>query len=211
MDDRRRAGRVAYIAQQPALDGAFTLEQYVSLGRHARPARPRAVRDAIERVGLAGVAGQAFGHLSVGQRQLASLARAIAQLDGDDVEPGDQVLLADEPAAALDPGHAIAAFGLLRESARSGRGVVAVVHDVAIASRFADHAVLLGGSDRDGGAVVLASGETSRVLTPENLRRAFGVRFAYVRALAAVPPETATPLEPKAHAGYDPMQDTPRA
>jgi iron complex transport system ATP-binding protein len=65
------------------------------------------------------------------------LARALA------VEA--EILLADEPVAALDPAHQLAAMAVLRAAAREGAGVVVVLHDLTLAVRFCDRVVALAG------------------------------------------------------------------
>ena len=53
------------------------------------------------------------------------------------------MLLADEPIAALDPLHQLQVMELLRATARKGRGVIVVLHDLALAARFCDRLILL--------------------------------------------------------------------
>jgi iron complex transport system ATP-binding protein len=172
---RRRAGVIGYVPQKADLAEAFSVEQVVRLGRHARPADDGAVGRALERMELADRADEPFGTLSAGQQQRATLARVLAQLDGGDIAPEAQTILADEPCAAMDPRHAIQAMGLLREQARRGRAVVMVLHDLTMAARFADRAVVLDGAGR-----VAAAGETDRTLTTDVLRGVFEVPFRRV-------------------------------
>ncbi|MDQ2106565.1 ATP-binding cassette domain-containing protein, partial [Azospirillum isscasi] len=109
--------------------------------------------------------GRIVGTLSGGERMRVLLARALAT--------EAPLLLADEPVAALDPGHQLACMTLLRDTVHGGngggRGVVAVLHDLTLAARFCDRLILLA----DGG--VLADGPPGRVLTDETLRAAYGI------------------------------------
>ena len=73
--------------------------------------------------------------LSGGERARALLARALA-VEAD-------MLLADEPAAALDPLHQLRTMALLSAAARKGTGVVAVLHDLTLAARFCDRLIVL--------------------------------------------------------------------
>ena len=84
------------------------------------------------------------------------------------------VLLADEPTAALDPAHEIAAMRVFSDLARQGRAVVASMHDLGQAARWCDRLVLL-----DRGRIA-ADGRPAEVLTPENLRASFGVSGAFL-------------------------------
>ena len=79
------------------------------------------------------------------------------------------MLLADEPIAALDPLHQLQVMELLRATARAGRGVIVVLHDLALAARFCDRLILLA----QGGIQV--EGVPARVLTDAHLTRAYGV------------------------------------
>jgi iron complex transport system ATP-binding protein len=102
-----------------------------------------------------------MSEVSGGERLRILLARALA-VEAD-------ILLADEPIAALDPLHQLQVMELLRMTARQGRGVVVVLHDLALAARFCDRLVLLAG----GG--VLAEGPPSMVLCDKHIATAYGV------------------------------------
>jgi iron complex transport system ATP-binding protein len=80
------------------------------------------------------------------------------------------VLLVDEPVAALDPRHQLVVLDVLRSQARAGTAVVAVMHDLSLAARFADRLVLM----LDGR--IAAHGAPAEVLTPAHLRQCFGVQ-----------------------------------
>ena len=171
---RERARSIAYIAQRPDAAFAYPVQQVVSLGRLAlrAPASEdaRAVRAALERVGMTEFAERPLTELSVGQQQRVAIARALAQLD----QPGSahpRVLLADEPIAALDPLHAVSTLRLFSELAREGIAVVVVLHDLLSAVRHADDAVVMRAGK------VVAAGNAHQVLTPEVLGPVFGMGF----------------------------------
>lgn len=165
---RALARTLAFVAQDhSALD--LTVEDLVLLGRYAH--RPRfartstvdrdAARAAVRLVGLDHLADRAVASLSGGERQLAHIARALAQ--------SAPVLLLDEPTAALDVRHQLTVMTLLRSLADDGCSVVVVLHDLDQAARFCDRiAVVHHGA-------VCAAGAPEAVLTPERIADVYGV------------------------------------
>jgi iron complex transport system ATP-binding protein len=180
---RLAASRIAFIPQAPSLAEPFTVRQVVRLGRFARPACETSVEAAIDEMGLAEAADEPFASLSAGQRQRVTLARALAQLEGGSPGAAEQVLLADEPCAAMDPRHGMHAMEVLGRQARRGRTVVVVLHDFPAALRFADRAVVLDGEGR-----LAAHDEAAVAMAAPVLSAAFGVPFARQEALLPAPP-----------------------
>jgi iron complex transport system ATP-binding protein len=172
MPPRRRAGRIAYVPQQPGAGEAFSVEQIVRMGRLSRSSVPGAVDDALELLSIGDLRREPFATLSAGQQQRVALARAVAQLMGDDVPAPHQAILADEPCSAMDPNHMVRAMDVLRRQARAGRAVVLVLHDLAAALRFADDALLL-----DSRGNLAAHGRVAEVLTPGMLANVYAVGF----------------------------------
>jgi ABC-type Mn2+/Zn2+ transport system ATPase subunit len=95
-----------------------------------RPGRSEreAARQALERVGLEGLAGETFGKLSGGQRQRVLIARALVQ--------DAQVLLMDEPFTGLDRSAAERLEALITALAAEGHGIVIATHDLEQARRW---------------------------------------------------------------------------
>jgi iron complex transport system ATP-binding protein len=122
---------------------ALAVEDRVALGRfpHCGPFRPHGIQDrtavahALEQAGITHLARRRLGTLSAGERQLAALARGLAQ------EP--ELLLLDEPAAHLDIGHQLRLFRVLDEVRDRGVAVVAVVHDLQRAAAWASRMLLI--------------------------------------------------------------------
>jgi manganese/iron transport system ATP-binding protein len=162
-------GRAGYVPQTDTLDADFpvSVRQVVMMGRYRRIGwwRPagasdrRAVADAIERVGLADLAGHRFGTLSGGQRQRALLARAIA------AEP--RLLLLDEPFNGVDAVSQEAIVDVLRALTAGGTALVLSTHDLTVARDLADLVCLVNGRQ-------WAVGPPARTLTAEPLRRTYG-------------------------------------
>ncbi len=170
---RTLASRIAYVPQRPTVMFAFTVGQVVRLGRYAVGCDDGAVSRALESVQAMELIDEPFGTLSVGQQQRVTLARAIAQLDrANGPTKGSTALVADEPVSAMDPKHAIASMALLRSVARRGVSVVVVLHDLTLASCWADQAVVL-----DQAGSVVAMGTVDDALDPSILERVFETRF----------------------------------
>lgn len=164
---RGRARCVALVAQQPSVAFDFDARRVVAFGAEGAGRSSASVDRALACFGLGALAETPFGALSVGQRQRVSLARAWAQLDRTDpAETG--YLLADEPISAMDPAHAVRALGQFRALAERGLGIGLVLHDLSVAVRVADRAVLLDGSGR-----VVGQGEAAGVLTDATLSELF--------------------------------------
>lgn len=172
---RREVARlVTLVPQSVSFTFPLPVQEVVAQGRapHLGPWRPptasdqAAVQRAMAAVGLTDKANTSVSHLSGGERQRVSLARALA------VEP--RVLLLDEPATALDLLHQETLTGVVRQRLRQGVGVVVVAHDLNLALTLADEVVVL-----QNGRIV-ARGEVCTALTPELLRRVFGVEVEFI-------------------------------
>jgi len=168
LDRRERARRIGFLPQISDVHWNIDVRSLVALGRFPHRGRwgeTAADRAAIERAlaktDIAHLHDRGVEHLSGGERGRALIARVLAS------EP--DWLLADEPLASLDPAHQLDTLDLLRAAASGGTGVVAVLHDLHLAHRVADDAILL-----HGGRVV-AVGEAERVLTPALLQATYGV------------------------------------
>lgn len=124
-----RAHHLGYVLQTGGLVPFLSLADNIDLplrllGRH-EPAR---VQELLAALGLSGLGGRKPRHVSIGQRQRAALARALA------ARPA--LLLADEPTASLDPASAETVMSLLTNAARrEGAALVMVTHDRGLAAR----------------------------------------------------------------------------
>ena len=93
-----------------------------------------------------------------------------------------KVLLADEPIMSLDPRHQFVVMDVLRHAARAGGAVLAVIHDLALASRYADRIVVL-----EKGRIV-ADGKPENALNPQRIAEIFGVEVDMIRIGDALVP-----------------------
>lgn len=169
LSPRQRARHIAWLPQTGQAIWPLPVRALVALGRiphgvtldSLTPADEIAIAQALADCGLTDLAARDITTLSGGERARAWLARALA------VQA--PILLADEPVSALDPQHQLTVMEVLRVQARQGRLVVAVLHDLSLATRFADRILLL----KEGR--VAADGAPHTVLNADILRTVFGV------------------------------------
>ena len=182
--------RVAYLPQTPQIDRSFpvTVQDMVqyglwhqsgALGRWTSAQRQRCL-EALASVGLQGFERRTIDTLSGGQFQRALFARLILQ-DAD-------LLLLDEPFAAVDEGTTLDLLQLLERWRAAGKTVLVVLHDLSLVRRHFAHTLLLAREP-------IAFGATAAVLTPANLRRAMNMREAFDEAA----PWCEAEAEPAAH------------
>jgi iron complex transport system ATP-binding protein len=165
---REVARRLAYVPQVYEIAFPFTVAEVVLMGRYPhrsgigleRDDDVAAARTAMARCDVAGLEDRRFDALSGGEQRRVLLAQAFCQ--------AADALLLDEPTAALDPAHARAVMQALR-AACDDRGAVAIVvtHDLNLAARWADRAVLVAK------AGVVADGAPLDVLASPAAEQAF--------------------------------------
>ncbi|QLE76201.1 ABC transporter ATP-binding protein [Streptomyces rectiverticillatus] len=172
---RTIAKSLGLLPQTPVAPEAITVADLVARGRqpHQRwwqqwsEADERAVADAMTRTDTAGLAERAVDELSGGQRQRVWIAMALAQ--------ETDLLLLDEPTTYLDIAHQVEVLDLVRRLNRErGRTVVAVLHDLNQAARYADHLVAM-----KAGRIV-AQGRPAEIVTADLVREVFGLESVVV-------------------------------
>jgi iron complex transport system ATP-binding protein len=173
-----RAAAMAYVPQSSQVAFAFSVAEVVRLGRYAagKGEDARSISAALTKLDIADRLDDSFGHLSAGQQQRVTVARALAQLDGAGGSGGPKVLLADEPVSAMDPSHTLRTMELFEQLAKQGLCVVVVLHDLSLVLRYAQRVVVLGAEGQ-----IAGQGETAATLTPQLLSQVYGVDF---RAIA---------------------------
>jgi len=181
---REVARRIGLLPQQPVVPEGVTVLELVERGRHPHSGLFRtwsrddeeAVAAALERTELVDLAAVPVDSLSGGQRQRVWLAMALAQ--------ATPLLLLDEPTSFLDIAHQLDVLDLVRSLCDdAGTTVVMVLHDLAMAARYADHLVAM----RDGR--VVTEGSPAHVVTPAVIRDVFGVD-----ATVLVDPDSGAPV-----------------
>lgn len=169
MPGQERARSVAFLPQERRVEWRLPAYDIVMLGRYPHqtgfggpsPEDRAAVDRALEAVDGHGLRDRPVSVLSGGERTRILLARALA------VEA--PILLVDEPIAALDPYHQLHVMEILRERARDGAGVLAVIHDLTLAQRFMDRLILMSASS------IVAEGPPDAVLTAERLANVYRI------------------------------------
>ncbi len=170
LSPKERARAFSYVPQEREVSWPITVQSLVALGRapHRRgfaalgDADWHIINSAIDIMDLDELRERSAQELSGGERARTLIARALAQ--------DTPVLLADEPAAGLDPAHQISLMMTFSQLAREGRTVLASLHELTLAGQWCDRLILL-----DGGCVV-ADGLPADVLTAENLAAVYRVR-----------------------------------
>ena len=178
------ARRMAVVPQETQLAFDYTVAEVTMMGRYAHlgpfeiegPSDIAVVEEALAATGTLTLKDRLFATLSGGEKQRVVIAAALAQIFRAADESAAGYLLLDEPTASLDLGYQLDVEALLQRL-HEERGVAIVIstHDLALASALCRRVLLI----REG--VVLAEGTTDATLTPENLRRLYGVDVDVVR------------------------------
>jgi iron complex transport system ATP-binding protein len=166
----------AVVPQATVLSSPFTALEVVQLGvtvpGFGLATDPTAGLAALAEVGLEGFEHRLYTELSGGERQRVHIARAFSQLaSAPGTVPEDTLLLLDEPTSSLDPSHQVLVLEALRDQASLGRTVIAVMHDLNLASAWADHIVMM----RDGR--LIASGSSNDLFRDEILSSVYSCRM----------------------------------
>lgn len=168
----RLSRMIAYIPQSEETVSGISVFDTVLLGRKPYIGSSPRVTDMeitvrlLRRLELESVAMRSLDTLSGGQRQRVFIARALAQ------QPS--VLLSDEPIASLDLNHQMKVMALLQQLAREGMLVILTIHDINMAARFCNKALMLKQGE------VFASGLQS-VYTPENIESLYDIQVDILR------------------------------
>lgn len=163
-----RARFMTYLAQHETPAWPLSVKNLVALGRspwnssvNTNANDEVAITNALHMTDVASLADRPVTELSGGELQRALLARVFAG------EP--QLILADEPIAALDVYHQLHIMELLQAHTQKGGAVIAALHDLSLAARFCSRLILIHHGK------IVAEGEPVAVLTPENLALVYGV------------------------------------
>jgi iron complex transport system ATP-binding protein len=170
MPPMQRAKRISYLPQRRPLAWPNTVRDVVALGRFAHgaalgrlgPVDTLAVDAAIDACDLNELADRRTDSLSGGELARVHFARSLAA--------HAPLLIADEPVAELDPRHQFKIAALIRNFVDEGGGALLVLHEVALAARFADRLIWM----HEGR--IVADGSPAETLTEQRLRDVYGVQ-----------------------------------
>ncbi|MBU2668864.1 ABC transporter ATP-binding protein [Actinoplanes bogorensis] len=177
------AKQLGMLPQSPIVPGGIVVEELVARGRFAHqrllrqwsPEDEQAVTDAMRLTEVSDLADRFVDELSGGQRQRVWLAMALAQQT--------PILLLDEPTTFLDLSHQFEVLDLCAELHEQGRTVVAVLHDLNHAGRYATELIVM----KDGR--VVAQGAPAEVMTAPLVEDVFAMPCRVIDD-----PETGTPM-----------------
>ncbi|WP_441246370.1 ABC transporter ATP-binding protein [Kitasatospora sp. McL0602] len=181
---RRVARTMGLLPQSSIAPDGITVSELVARGRYPHQGLlrqwseqdERVVRESMAATGVGDLADRMVDELSGGQRQRVWIAMALAQ--------GTPLLLLDEPTTYLDIAHQVEVLDLCaRLHQEEGRTLVAVLHDLNQAARYATHLVAM----RDGR--VVAEGAPAEIVTAELVQEVFRLPCRVIDD-----PETGTPL-----------------
>jgi len=167
LSSRERARILALVPQFVMTPMPYNVRQIVEMGRISRlalfaPLRSedhKFVEQAINDMDLQNLRHRRFNELSGGERQRTIIAAALAQ------EP--ELLLLDEPTAALDLGHKIKLMRILKKLQARGIAIMVISHDIELMARYCDRLTLLCEGK------VLANGTACEVIKPDLIKQAY--------------------------------------
>ncbi|MFF1260011.1 MULTISPECIES: ABC transporter ATP-binding protein [unclassified Streptomyces] len=184
MPAKKVARTLGLLPQSSIAPDGITVGDLVSRGRYPHQGLlrqwsrddERIVQESMASTGVAELADRFVDELSGGQRQRVWIAMALAQQT--------PLLLLDEPTTYLDIQHQIDVLDLCAElHEEQGRTLVAVLHDLNHAARYATHLIALRGGE------VIAEGAPADIVTADLVERLFGMKCQVIDD-----PETGTPL-----------------
>jgi len=177
------ARRLGLLAQSAIAPDGISVADLVARGRYPHqkllrqwtPEDEEQVALAMEATGVTELADRAVDELSGGQRQRVWMAMALAQQTG--------ILLLDEPTTYLDIAYQIDLLDLCADLNEEGRTLVAVLHDLNQATRYATHLIAMKAGE------IVAQGEPSSIITASLVERVYGLKCEVIPD-----PQTGTPL-----------------
>ncbi len=177
-DTLHRARQLSVLPQSSSLSFAFSVREVVLMGRtpcdSSREYNEEVCNQALVLTDVLHLQNRSYTQLSGGERQRVHLARVLAQI-WDQPKHGHRVLLLGEPTSALDPKHQHQTLTVARNFAKQGAGVLVIIHDLNLASQYADRIVML----KDGRKCV--DGAPEQVLTADIMQQVFDIKTSVIK------------------------------
>ncbi|GMM83362.1 heme ABC transporter ATP-binding protein [Pseudoalteromonas sp. MTN2-4] len=146
-DPNTLAKQRAMLLQNNRVNFAFSAAELIAMGRYPYQESTKEQADTviqiIEMLSLAHLANRDVTVLSGGEFQRVQFARCLAQLNAHKTDTKGKLMLLDEPTSALDLHHQHCTLGKAKAFAKQGNTVIAVLHDLNLASLYADRVLLL--------------------------------------------------------------------
>ncbi|MCA0025555.1 MULTISPECIES: heme ABC transporter ATP-binding protein [unclassified Mesorhizobium] len=167
----------AVLPQATTLSFPFTVREIVRLGlvggrSGVLPGEDERLPErALARVDLDGFAGRFYQELSGGEQQRVQLARVLCQIWAPVLDGKPRYLFLDEPVSSLDIKHQLIIMNIARDFARTGGGVVAILHDLNLTAMYADRIFVMHRGR------LAATGSPQDVLSDDLIERVFGCRL----------------------------------
>jgi len=185
----------AMLSQHVSVTFPFTVEEIVRMGAgdmSAAAAQPL-VEAAVDEVAVRPLRYRQLPTLSGGEQQRVHFARVLVQLARGEALHGPGLLLLDEPTSSLDLRHQIELVEIAGRRARNGTAVIAVLHDLNLAVRFATRIIVIHHG------VIAADDIPKRTITDEMIRKVFEVHANIQHHSDGSPillPQAMKPIEP---------------
>ncbi len=161
--------KIAFVPQENNLDFPMTVLETVLLGRiphlgrfHLENEKDYNVAEhALIAAGIEDFSERFVNQLSMGEKQLVTIAKALAQ--------ETNFIFLDEPTSSLDVSHTIQIMEILKELTSKGKTVVSAIHDLNTASRYCDKILIINNG------IISGVGKAEEVFTKEIIQKAFSV------------------------------------
>ncbi|AOT09230.1 heme ABC transporter ATP-binding protein [Pseudoalteromonas luteoviolacea] len=168
LDSQQLATKRAMLLQNNRVNFAFNAAELIAMGRYpyheTTLSQAEVVNDIVAQLSLEALADRDVTVLSGGEFQRVQFARCIAQLDAHKPGTSGKLMLLDEPTSALDLHHQHMTLSKAKSFAEQGNTIIAVLHDLNLASLYADRILLLHHG------VIYHDGKPQDVLRPEVLQ-----------------------------------------
>lgn len=164
------AKKIAYMPSTIDVSFSYTVEEFVSMGRFPYtgrygslgPVDRKIIAETLEKFGINRYKQRKMWELSDGEKQRVFLAQTVVQ--------ETSLLVLDEPTSHLDLGHSFRILDIVKELNSGGITVIAVLHDLNIASEYCSRLVLL----REG--EIFSRGTPEEVLTCQNVEEVYKMK-----------------------------------